>query len=51
VISSGCPPVPEYSRERQAQAADELAALPPGAMLREMMKDYSVIRAQLRHCQ
>lgn len=48
--TSVCPPVVEYSREFQVQMADELATLPPGAALREAMKDYAVMRDQARAC-
>lgn len=34
-----CPPVVEYSRELQAQAAEELALLPDGSAVVEMMGD------------
>lgn len=47
---SVCPPVENYSRQFQAQAADELALLPPKSAIEEMMKDYSMLRAQLRAC-
>lgn len=45
-----CPPVVEYSREFQAQAAGELAALPDGSAVVEMMADYAVMREQVRGC-
>ena len=43
-----CPPVVEYSREFQAQAADELANLPEGSAVADMMADYAVMRDQAR---
>ena len=46
----GCPPVVEYSRELQVQAAGELAVLPDGSAVIEMMSDYGVMREQLRAC-
>ena len=45
-----CPPVEEYSRELQARAAEELAALPDGSAIVEMMADYAVMREQGRVC-
>ncbi|MGB3642998.1 MAG: hypothetical protein WBA15_00835 [Mesorhizobium sp.] len=45
-----CPPVVEYGRELQARAAEELAGLPEGSMIVEMLSDYSVMRDQARAC-
>lgn len=45
-----CPPVVEYSREFQARAADELALLPHGSALIEMLSDYAVMREQAWSC-
>jgi hypothetical protein len=45
-----CPPVVEYSREFQAQAAEELALLPEGSAIEEMLRDYAVMREQARDC-
>jgi len=47
---AACPPVVEYSREVQARAADELASLPDGSVVVEMMGDYAVMRNQGRVC-
>ena len=47
---AACPPVVEYSRELQAQAAEELARLPDGSALIEMMADFAVKRAQALAC-
>jgi hypothetical protein len=49
-IAAACPPVVEYSRDFQLQAADEVAALPDGSAIVEMMEDYAVMRAQARAC-
>ena len=46
-----CPPVVEYGRERQARAAEELARLPEGSMIAEMLSDYAVMRDQTRACE
>ena len=48
---STCPPVVEYSREFQARAAEELAALPNGSAVVEMLSDYAVMREQARMCE
>jgi len=45
-----CAPVVEYSRKFQVRAADELASLPPGSAMGEMLSDYSVMRDQARAC-
>ena len=51
MVSSACPPVVEYSRAEQARVADELAALPEGALIGEWLTDYAVLREQARACQ
>lgn len=43
-----CSPVVEYSREFQAQAAEELALLPERSAVEEMLSDYAVMREQAR---
>ena len=45
-----CPPVVEYSREFQAQAAEDLALLPEGSAIAEMLADYAVVQEQTRAC-
>jgi hypothetical protein len=45
-----CPPAIEYSREFQARAAEELALLPEGSVIAEMLADYAVMREQARSC-
>lgn len=47
---AACPPIVEYSRELQALAAEELALLPDGAAIVEMMGDYAVMRDSAREC-
>jgi hypothetical protein len=42
--------VVEYGREFQALAAEELARLPEGSMIMEMLADYAVMREQARSC-
>jgi len=46
----GCPPVPAYSREFLARAADELERLPSGSAIEQMLNDYAVMRDQARAC-
>ncbi|MDP3340453.1 MAG: hypothetical protein Q8S30_09000 [Frigidibacter sp.] len=47
---AACPPVVEYSRVFQTQAAEELARLPDGSAIVEMMGDYAVMRDQAGAC-
>lgn len=47
---SACPPVVEYGRAEQARVADEVAALPEGAVIPEWLADYAVLREQTRAC-
>ena len=47
---SPCPPVVEYSRDFLARAADELASLPVGSAIEQMLADYQVMREQGRMC-
>ncbi len=46
--SSVLPSVKDYPRSVQAQAADELEALPEGSVLPVLIGDYAVLREQLR---
>jgi hypothetical protein len=39
----------EYSREFQMRAAEELAVLPNGSAVVEMLADYAVMREQARN--
>lgn len=45
-----CLPVVEYSRNEQARAAEEVAALPEGALITKWQADYAVLRDQARAC-
>jgi hypothetical protein len=45
-----CPPAVEYSSADQARAADEVEALPEGAVIVRMLSDYAVLRDQTRAC-
>jgi hypothetical protein len=42
--------VVDYSREFQARSAEELALMPDGSAVVEMMGDYAVMREQARVC-
>ena len=45
-----CPPIVDYTTADQAMAADEVEALPEGAVIIGMMGDYAVLRDQVRAC-
>jgi hypothetical protein len=45
-----CPPVKEYSKDLQVKLADEIKTARPDASFPDMMRDYAVLRAQLREC-
>jgi hypothetical protein len=42
--------VVEYTASDQASAADEVEALPEGAVVVRMLGDYAVLRDQARAC-
>ena len=46
-----CPSLPEYTKAQQVQAADELAAMPDGGIVKGLfMPDYSRMRDGTRAC-
>ena len=45
-----CPPVIEYNQAEQARVAEEVAALPEGALIPGWLADYAVLRDQVRAC-
>lgn len=49
-VRAPCPPVVEYTTAEQARAADEVEALPEGAVIVRMLGDYAVLREQARAC-
>ncbi len=49
-VGAPCPPVVDYSAADQARAADEVRALPEGAVIVRMLSDYAVLRDQARSC-
>ncbi|KPQ13979.1 MAG: hypothetical protein HLUCCO18_16305 [Rhodobacteraceae bacterium HLUCCO18] len=48
--TGACPPVVEYGRQFQVRAAEEVALLPEGSAVAEMLSDYGVMRDQARAC-
>ncbi len=49
-VTGVCPSLPAYGADLRARAADELALLPPGSAIEELLRDYTVLREQLRAC-
>ena len=49
-MNTPCPPVVEYSAADQVRAAEEVGALPEGAVVIAMLSDYAVLRDQARAC-
>jgi hypothetical protein len=49
-VQTTCPPVVDYSAADQEVAADEVEALPEGAVVIRMLSDYAVLRDQARAC-
>jgi len=47
---SACPALVNYSRAEQARVAEEVAALPEGALIVAWLADYAVLRDQARIC-
>lgn len=47
---TSCPSVPKYAKSFQAQMATEIEKLPHGSAVEEALKDYAVLREQLRMC-
>jgi hypothetical protein len=45
-----CPIVPQYSKDFEQQAGNELAFLPPDAALTTMIDDYLAVRAEAKAC-
>lgn len=50
VALSSCPPTVDYSQSQQAEARDELVALPPKPVLSQMLDDYHREREELKAC-
>ena len=49
-IAAPCPLVVDHTAADQARAADEVEALPEGAVIVRMLSDYTVLREQARRC-
>ncbi len=49
-VQGACPPVVDYTTADQARAANEVEALPKGAVIVRMLGDYAVLRDQARAC-
>jgi len=47
---TACPPVVAYSQAEQMRVAEEVAALPEGALIPDWLADYAVLRDQARAC-
>ncbi|MBE0454120.1 MAG: hypothetical protein IBX58_10605 [Roseovarius sp.] len=45
-----CPPVAAYSQAEQMRVAEDVAALPEGALIPDWLADYAVLREQARAC-
>jgi hypothetical protein len=50
-VNSSCPPIRDYSPSHQAMLANRLDLLPEGDIILETMKDYKILRDQVRACQ
>ncbi|HEX7007380.1 MAG TPA: hypothetical protein VF274_09580 [Alphaproteobacteria bacterium] len=50
VVSSACPPVPEYDAAFLDRVLAELELLPPGGAIETVLMDYAVMRDQARAC-
>jgi hypothetical protein len=46
-----CPVAPVYSRAFEAQAANELAFLPPNSNIATMILDYGKVRKEIIQCE
>lgn len=47
---SACPPIVDYSQAEQMRVAEEVAALPEGALIPGWLANYAVLREQARAC-
>lgn len=48
--TSPCPPLPQYTKAEQDQAARELNVIPTSWMVSRMLDDYRLLRDQIRAC-
>ena len=49
-LPGACPPVVEYSQAEQARVAEEVPALPEGALIPGWLANFTVLREQARAC-
>ena len=49
-VISNCPTLQAYAPELQAEAAEQLEALPKGSALVVMIGDYGSVRNEIRAC-
>jgi hypothetical protein len=50
-VSGACPSLPEYPKDLQAQAADELERMPEGSVIAGIfIPDYGRMRDAVREC-
>lgn len=49
-VISNCPTLQVYAPELQAEAAEQLEALPKGSALVVMIGDYGAVRNEIRAC-
>jgi hypothetical protein len=45
-----CPVAPQYSKEFEQQAGQQLAKLPPTSPIVKMISDYISVRREIRDC-
>jgi len=49
-VSENCPAIATYSDVEEAQVDHDLALLPPDSLIRDFIKDYGVLRNEVRAC-
>jgi hypothetical protein len=49
-IIEGCPAITPYTDKQEAQVDHDLALLPPDSPVKDFIKDYGVLRNQVRAC-
>jgi hypothetical protein len=45
-----CPPLASYTAAELAEASGEFVTVKPGGMIERMIRDYSLLRDQVRRC-
>jgi hypothetical protein len=46
----GCPAITDYSNQMEAQVDHDLALLPADSPVKDFIKDYEVLRNEVRAC-